>query len=144
MCLPAGLTPSRSSLPRASVVDRQIISAASGPLVRAVCHAVAMTWRNRGAAVALAALLIGGCSAAKHPDTAASGSPVTSTPTAGPQAAAHGAEAAINTIPWTQVGPGWLLATWSQVPGRRPGGGLTPGGPTPATATTTLYLVDPA
>src|ERR1700740_2286195 len=103
MCLPAGLTPSRSSLPRGSVVDRQVIPVASGPLARAVCHAVAMTWRNRGAAVVLAALLIGGCSAAKHPDTAVSGNPVTSTPTAVPQAAAHGVEAASTTIPWTQV-----------------------------------------
>jgi TolB protein len=69
---------------------------------------------------------------------------VTSTPAAVTQAAARGAEAAISTIPWTQVGPGWLLATWSQVPGRSAGGELSPGEPTPATATTTLYLVDPA
>jgi hypothetical protein len=103
-----------------------------------------MTWLNRGAAVVLAALLIGGCAAAKHPDTAVSGNPVTSTPTAVPQAAAHGVEAASSTIPWTQVGPGWLIATWSQVPGRRPGGEPASGQPTAETATTTLYLVDPA
>ncbi|MGB9250818.1 MAG: hypothetical protein WCC28_13850, partial [Mycobacterium sp.] len=103
-----------------------------------------MTWRNRTAAVALAAVLVGGCSASAHHDNAVSGSPVTSTPTPVTQAAARGVEAAISTIPWTQVGPGWLLATWSQVPGRRPGGDLSPGEPTPATATTMLYLVDPA
>jgi hypothetical protein len=103
-----------------------------------------MTWRNRTAAVALAAVLVGGCSASAHHDNAVSGSPVTSTPTPVTQAAARGVEAAISTIPWTQVGPGWLLATWSQVPGRRPGGDLSPGEPTPATATIMLYLVDPA
>jgi hypothetical protein len=103
-----------------------------------------MTWRNRGAAVTLAAVLIGGCSTSTHRDNAMSPSPVTSTPTAVTQAAARGVEAAIGTIPWTQVGPGWLLATWSQVPGRSAGGELQPGQPTPETATTTLYLVDPA
>jgi hypothetical protein len=102
-----------------------------------------MTWRNRGAAVALAAVLVGGCSTSTHRDNAVSGSPVTSTPTAVTQAAARGVEAAIGTIPWTQVGPGWLLATWSQVPGRS-AGNLPPGEPAPATATSTLYLVDPA
>jgi hypothetical protein len=102
-----------------------------------------MTWRNRGAAVALAAVLVCGCSTSTHRDNAVSGSPVTSTPTAVTQAAARGVEAAINTIPWTQVGPGWLLATWSQVPGLS-AGELPPGQSTPETATTTLYLVDPA
>jgi hypothetical protein len=102
-----------------------------------------MTWRNRGAAVALAAVLVGGCSTSTHRDNAVSPSPVTSTPTAVTQAAARGVEAAIGTIPWTQVGPGWLLATWSQVSGQRPGP-PPPGQPTPETATTTLYLVDPA
>jgi hypothetical protein len=102
-----------------------------------------MTWRNRGAAVALTAVLVGGCSTSIHRDNAVSPSPVTSTPTAVTQAAARGVEAAINTIPWKQVGPGWLLATWSQVPGLS-FGEPPPGTPTPETATTTLYLVDPA
>ena len=102
-----------------------------------------MTWRNRSAAVALAAALVGGCSASTHHDNAVSGRPVPSTPTPVTQVAARGVEAAINTLPWTQVGPGWLLATWSQVPGQRPGP-PPPGQPTPETATTTLYLVDPA
>jgi hypothetical protein len=103
-----------------------------------------MTWRNRGAAVALAAVLVGGCSTSTHRDNAVSGSPVTSTPTAVTQAAARGVEAAISTIPWTHVGPGWLLAIWSPVSGQRPGPLPPPGQPTPDTATTTLYLVDPA
>jgi len=103
-----------------------------------------MTWRNRSAVVALAAVLVAGCSISTHRDNAVSPSPVTSTPTAVTQAAARGVEATINTIPWAQVGPGWLLATWSQVPGRSGGGELQPGQATPETATTTLYLVDPA
>jgi hypothetical protein len=70
-----------------------------------------MTWRNRSAVVALAAVLVAGCSISTHRDNAVSPSPVTSTPTAVTQAAARGVEAAINTIPWAQVGPGWLLAT---------------------------------
>jgi hypothetical protein len=65
-------------------------------------------------------------------------------PTTVAQAAAHGVEAASATIPWSQVGPGWMLATWSPVSGGRPGAPLPPGSPTPETATTTLYLVDPA
>ena len=96
-------------------------------------------------AVALAALLVAGCSSSKNSDPAPGGS---SSPAGPPsptvaQAAARGVEAAIGTIPWTQVGPGWLLATWSPVPGRA-SGPLPPGQPTPETATTTLYLVDPA
>jgi TolB protein len=47
-----------------------------------------------------------------------------------------------DTIPWSQVGVGWVLATWSPLTGHRPG-------PRPAdepdtdTVSTTLYLVDP-
>jgi TolB protein len=37
-----------------------------------------------------------------------------------------------------------MLATWSPVPGGRPGAPPAPGAPTPQTATTTLYLVDPS
>ncbi|MFY9765633.1 MAG: hypothetical protein WAK42_11655 [Mycobacterium sp.] len=105
-----------------------------------------MTWRNRAAAVALAAVLVAGCSSSKSSDTAhgVSGSPATSPSTTVAQAAARGVEAAISAVPWTQVGPGWMLATWSPVPGRSAGGPPPPGQPTSQTATTTLYLVDPA
>jgi hypothetical protein len=58
--------------------------------------------------------------------------------------AAHGVEAPLGTVPWTQVGPGWMLAMWSPVPGLHPGETPPPGTPTWETATTTLYLVDPA
>lgn len=102
-----------------------------------------MTWRNRAFAVAFAATLLAGCSSSNSADPAHGVSPGSATSPTAAQAAAHGVEAAINTIPWTQVGPGWLLATWSPVPGRS-AGPPPPGQPTLQTATTTLYLVDPA
>ncbi|OBK46781.1 hypothetical protein [Mycobacterium sp. 1081908.1] len=58
--------------------------------------------------------------------------------------AAHGVEAPLGAVPWSQVGPGWMLAMWSPAPGLRPGETPPPGAPTWETATTTLYLVDPA
>ncbi|BBY25687.1 TolB family protein [Mycobacterium stomatepiae] len=61
-----------------------------------------------------------------------------------PAMAAHGVEASLETVPWSQVGPGWMLAMWSPVPGLHPGEMPPPGSPTWQTATTTLYLVDPA
>jgi hypothetical protein len=102
-----------------------------------------MTWRKLAPALALAATLVGGCSSSTKSDTAHGVSPAPS-PTGAAQAAAHGVEAAIATVPWSRVGPGWMLATWSSVAGGRPGAKLPPGSPTPETAVTTLYLVDPA
>jgi TolB protein len=61
-----------------------------------------------------------------------------------PTMAAHGVEAALGAVPWSQVGPGWMLAMWSPVPGLSAGEQAPPGTPTYQTATTTLYLVDPA
>ncbi len=58
--------------------------------------------------------------------------------------AAQGVEAPLGAVPWPQVGPGWMLAVWSPVPGLHPGETPPPGAPTWQTATTTLYLVDPA
>jgi hypothetical protein len=58
--------------------------------------------------------------------------------------AAQGVEAPLGAVPWSQVGPGWVLATWSPVSGRRPGESGPPGEPGYQTAATTLYLVDPA
>lgn len=58
--------------------------------------------------------------------------------------AAHGVEAPLSAVPWSQVGPGWLLAMWSPAPGLHPGESPPPGAPTWQTAATTLYLVDPA
>ena len=95
----------------------------------------------------LAAMFIAGCSVPTGSTTirTASGSPAPSTSTAAAQpAAAHGVEGSIESIPWSQVGPGWMLATWSPVSGTRPGEAQLPNGPTHDTATMTLYLVDPA
>ncbi|OBG40159.1 hypothetical protein [Mycobacterium sp. E3198] len=58
--------------------------------------------------------------------------------------AAHGVEAPLGAVPWSQVGPGWVLAMWSPAPGLHTGETPPPGAPTWQTATTTLYLVDPA
>jgi hypothetical protein len=58
--------------------------------------------------------------------------------------AAQGVEAPLGAVPWSQVGPGWVLATWSPVSGRHPGETAPPGEPGYQTAATTLYLVDPA
>ena len=58
--------------------------------------------------------------------------------------AAQDVEAPLGAVPWSQVGPGWVLATWSPVSGQRPGVTPPPGEPSYQTAATTLYLVDPA
>ena len=100
---------------------------------------MAMTWRNRATAIAVAATLVGGCAPSTHPGSRSAGpaSPATAA------AAARGVEAARSTIPWAQVGPGWLLATWSPAPGRG-SGDPPPGQPTAASVPTTLFLVNPA
>ena len=56
----------------------------------------------------------------------------------------HGVEAAIEDVPWSEVGPGWTLATWSPVVAHPPGERPAAGEPDPETAATTLFLVDPA
>ncbi|WP_076116561.1 hypothetical protein [Mycobacterium sp. IS-2888] len=98
-------------------------------------HAAA--WRGRAGVVALAAVLAAGCSLS-------TGSIAAHRPAAEAQPAAHGVEAAIETIPWAQVGTGWMLALWSPAISHRPGEKGAPDGPDPDKVTTTLYLVDPA
>jgi TolB protein len=94
--------------------------------------------RKTMAIAALAAVMVAGCSSSTD-STAGHGA--SSHPTSPPaEPAAHGVEEPIGAVPWSRVGPGWLLATWSPVTGGPP----APGEPTEATATTTLYLVDPA
>jgi hypothetical protein len=73
------------------------------------------------------------------------GSPIASAePADSPVMAAHGVEAPLGAVPWSQVGPGWMLAMWSPVPGLGFGETPPPGSPTYQTATKTLYLVNPA
>jgi len=70
--------------------------------------------------------------------------PAQAGPDGSPSPAARGVELPVGAIPWSQVSPGWSLATWSPVPGMHPGEQPAAGEPTYETATTTLYLVDPA
>ena len=107
-----------------------------------------MTWRSQAVAVA-AALLVAGCasstgSIAVH-DASSTPAP-TSNSTAAALAVAKGVEAPIGAIPWSKVGPGWMLAVWNAVTPTQPGSSAAaaPGEPTPDTASSTLYLVDPA
>jgi hypothetical protein len=95
---------------------------------------------------ALATLMLAGCSSSTGSTEVhdASGSPAAPTSTTAAQPAPHGVEAAIGAILWSEVGPGWILATWSPVPGAAPGVEPSPGAPTRDEAATTLYLVNPA
>src|SRR5947209_15336003 len=91
--------------------------------------------RKREAALALLTLastatITYPASAGAEPDTA-------------PTMAARGVEAPLGTVPWAQVGPGWILAMWSPAPGLHPGESPPPGSPDWRTATKPLYLVDP-
>src|ERR1700736_4631442 len=66
----------------------------------------AMKWRSQVWIVALAASMLAACSSTGSPAVhGASGSPAAPTSTTAKQAAAHGVEAAITDIPWSQVGP---------------------------------------
>jgi hypothetical protein len=94
--------------------------------------------------VALAAMTLAACSSTTT--TAAHGTssgPTAPTPTTVQHAVAHGAEAPIDAVPWSEVGPGWMLAMWSPATPTRGGGEVPAGEPAPATSTTTLYLVNP-
>lgn len=110
----------------------------------------AMALRMQVGIAAMAAVMAAGCSsstnstAAQESSTSPTTSAATSTPAPAAPAAAHGVEATINDVPWSKVGPGWTLATWSPVIAHRPGEKPAAGEPDPETAATTLYLVDPA
>ena len=77
---------------------------------------------------------------------ACSGSSKGTATSAGPSARAPlpalGVELPASQIPWNQVGPGWILATWNPTPGLDPG--QTPPAGQPTAAPLTLYLLDPA
>jgi hypothetical protein len=103
--------------------------------------APATGWRSRVGVVAVAAVLAAGCSSSIGSTAAHSPSESLA---AVAQMAAHGVEAPIETVPWSQVGPGWMLALWSPAIGHRPGEKPAPNEPTSDNVTTTLYLVDPA
>ena len=102
----------------------------------------------RIALCALAVTALAGCSTQTNPAPGlamSSGASPTVSATAAPpeaQPAGYGVEATLDTIPWSQVGPGWLLATWSPLTGHMPGP-PPPDQPDPETVKTALYLVDP-
>jgi TolB protein len=112
-----------------------------------------MTWRSKAAVVAAAAL-VAGCASSTGTSAVhgASSTPMSNSTAAAPAAAqglaavAHGVEAPIGAIPWSKVGPGWMLAVWNAVTPTHPGAlpAAAPGGPDPDTTSSTLYLVDPA
>jgi len=104
--------------------------------------------------LAVASVLLAGCSSSSDatagqtnsaPTTAPAATSATpaATPAAAP-AVSKGFEHGIGDVPWSQVGPGWMLTVWSPVTPRHPGEEPVPGEPTRETATTVLYLVDPA
>jgi TolB protein len=106
-----------------------------------------LSWITVGL-VALATVMLAGCSTSTDA-TAVPSSPsrVPPTPTIAEPAtpaAADGVEAAIGDVPWSKVGPGWMLALWNPVTPRMPGTQRDPDERAPGTAATTLYLVDPA
>jgi hypothetical protein len=99
-------------------------------------------WRIHLGIVALAAMMLAGCasSTGSTPLRGEWGSPVTTTPTT---VAPAPAAAAVKDVPWSKVGPGWMLATWNPATGHGPGP-LSPGEWPVSALTTTLYLIDPA
>ena len=104
--------------------------------------------RAARAAAVFAALLVAGCSTNSTASYDPSGNPTpssaSSTPAPATPVAARGVEATIDEVPWSKVGAGWTLATWSPVIAHHPGEESAPGEPDRETAVTTLYLVDPA
>lgn len=95
--------------------------------------------------------VVAGCSSSATPTAATTPSPAAQTSTSAsappsPVATAvpAGAERTLAEVPWSKVGPGWMLAQWSPVTPHPPGVFPAPGEPTSQTASTTLFLVDPA
>jgi TolB protein len=94
--------------------------------------------------VALAAMMLAACSSttttAVHGTSSSAAAPApTTAPTTVQHAVAHGAEAPIGAVPWSEVGPGWTLAMWSPAAPTKAGAEPPAGDPPP----TTLYLVNP-
>lgn len=108
----------------------------------------AMALRTQIGVAALAAVMAAGCSSSNSPAAhESSTNPAMSTATSAPApaepAVARGAEGAASDVPWSKVGPGWMLALWSEAIPHSPGDKPAPGEPTRDTAPTTLFLVDP-
>ncbi len=97
----------------------------------------------RAAVVAAIAVVVAGCSSSTG-SSAQRSTPATSpSSTQAAPMAAHNVEAPIQDVPWSEVGPGWMLAMWNEATPTDAGDEVSPGEPTPYNAATTLYLVDP-
>jgi hypothetical protein len=87
----------------------------------------------------MTAVLLAGCSSGSTAGQATkeAGATASTAPAAAARLVGPGEEAAADTVPWSEVGPGWLLATWTPAPPKDGFEAL-------ATAPTNLYLVNPA
>lgn len=110
------------------------------------------TWPVQIGTVALAVLLAA-CSSSTTDSSAtqASSNPTGTTAFSAPAssapatpAAAQGGEAPRSDVPWDEVGPGWVLALWSEALPHSAGEEPAPGEPSRDEAPVTLFLVDPA
>jgi hypothetical protein len=106
-------------------------------------------WRAGLGLVASASMLLVGCSPSSNSTSAQSSSAhpaaTSATPTvpAATPAVAHGAAGGIDDVPWSQVGPGWMLAVWTPVTPHMPGSQPPPAHPAPEPGSDVLYLVSP-
>ena len=98
---------------------------------------------SRAAVFAATAVVVVGCSSSTEP-AAHRSTPAPASPSATQSAemVAHNTEAPIQDVPWSEVGPGWMLAMWNEATPLNSGDEFAPGEPTPYNAATTLYLVN--
>ncbi len=90
----------------------------------------------RAAVVAATAVVVVGCSSSTEPaaqrSTPAPASPsATQSATPSAEMVAHNTEAPIQDVPWSEVGPGWMLAMWNEATPSDAGDEFEPGEPTP-------------
>ena len=102
-------------------------------------------WRAGLGIVASASLLLAGCSSSSNSAATQSspGIPAASASTSEAHVVANGTVRGIGDVPWSQVGPGWMLAMWTPVTPHMPGNQPAADEPNPETSTDVLYLVSP-
>jgi hypothetical protein len=95
-------------------------------------------------AAVLAAVTLAACSSTSPTSVQnMPGGPAAPSSTVVAQALAHGEEASVQDIPWSEVGAGWTLAMWNAATPTESGGDAAPGEPTPYDSADTLFLVSP-
>ncbi len=99
----------------------------------------------RAAVVAATAVVAVGCSSSTDPGAQRGTLAPQTSPSATPSAqmAGHNVEEPMQDVPWSEVGPGWMLAMWNAASPSNSGDDFSPDEPTPYDAETTLYLVNP-